>query len=149
MEFRVIHKDEMIIVGKKITISFADDYISQVKELWTQFQNDYGKSIQNVIDDKPIVLYFEQGLAGQGKLSYLLGLHVSKENDHTLETIHLPKSDYACFSIKGQSMSDIIEAWNIIMKLQVEQDTGIALEIYHLDHELESKRTLECLVSIV
>ncbi|WP_282038350.1 GyrI-like domain-containing protein [Saccharicrinis aurantiacus] len=150
MEYTKVKLEKMLIAGKQISTTFANDKcFEEVPALWNNFfQEGIFQSIQKKTDFKPLGVYFNVGLNGEQAFDFVTGCKVSENANPELDAIEIPASNYAKFSFGAPTPENINKAWETIAGLDLDKNTGFDFEEYNMNAEDETKSTFDCYVSV-
>ena len=135
MNYELVNLEEKIVVGVSIATSNADPEMSKkISKLWTDlYQSGIHEQIKNKRNDCAIGLYSDYSADG-----YLVtaGNEVSKSENSELTTKTIPAGKYAKFSVHGDMVQAVAEAWQTIWGMDLDRSfTGDFEEYLNSDWE--------------
>jgi predicted transcriptional regulator YdeE len=135
MNYELVNLEEKIVVGVSIATSNEDSEMSEkISKLWTDlYQGGIHEKIKNKQNDHAIGLYSDYSADG-----YLVtaGNEVSKSENSGLTTKTIPAGKYAKFSVHGDMVQAVAEAWQTIWGMDLDRSfTGDFEEYLNNDWE--------------
>ena len=135
MNFEIVNLEKKIVVGVSTATSNADPEMSEkISKLWTDlYQGGIHEQIKNKRNEHAIGLYSDYNADG-----YLVtaGNEVSKSENSELTTKTIPAGKYAKFSVHGDMVQAVAEAWQTIWGMDLDRSfTGDFEEYLNSDWE--------------
>lgn len=129
MEYEMIHLEEKIVAGICCQTGDSDPEMGmKIGGLWQDF---YGKgiykSLENKVNEYAIGLYSNYTDEGY---TVTVGAEVSENNNGGLTDKIIPAGKYARFSIKGNMVTVVKEAWENIWKMDLDRSFTADFEEY-------------------
>ena len=129
MNYEVVELEEKVVVGLTGRTGNNDPKCTEIiGGLWQKFMAEgTAENTKNVISPNPIGLY-----SNYDETSYdvTIGMTVSKNENPELSVKVIPAGRYAKFSIKGDVVKDVANAWNEIWKMPLERSYTADFEEY-------------------
>ena len=129
MDYEVVSLEEKIIVGLKGRTGNNDSKCTQIiGGLWQKFMAEgTAQSIKNVISPYPVCLYSDYD---ETSYDVTVAMAVSNNENPELEVKTIPAGKYAKFSIKGDVVKDVANAWSEIWTMPLERSYKADFEEY-------------------
>ena len=135
MEYEIVNLKEKILFGLSATTSNTSEDMGQViGGLWENFyKNGINEKLKNRVNDFSIGLYSDY--AGENYL-VTVGNEVSSEEDdkliknYNLTKKIIPAGKYARFSIRGNMVTAVAEAWQQIWEMNLDRSFVADFEEY-------------------
>ena len=120
MKYEVVRLEEKTVVGLGASTGNADPNMSEIiSNLWKNlYQPGLYNSINNRINTYAIGLYSDYT---KDQYHVLAGFEVSKAENKELTVKTIPAGNYAKFSIHGNMVTAVSEAWNEIWNMDLER----------------------------
>jgi len=135
MKYEVVNLEEKIIVGlSAVTSNSSPDMGEVIGNLWGKFyQGGISQSVKNKMNSFAIGLYSEYS---GDNYTVTVGNEVSKPENEELTVKVIPGGKYAKFSIHGNMVTAVADAWREIWKMNLERSfTGDFEEYISNDFE--------------
>lgn len=136
MNYQIVELKEKIVVGVSIKTGDKSPTMSQdIANLWVKlYQEGIHPTIKNKINEYAIGLYCDY--TDKSEYLALAGNEVSKSENPELTTKIIPAGKYAKFSIKGNMVTAVQEAWKEIWNTELDRTyTGDFEEYLNSDWE--------------
>lgn len=135
MKYEVVNLDEKKVVGVSgVTSNSSPDMGAVIAGLWEKFyQGGISDIIKNKVNAYAIGLYSDYT---EDQYTVTVGNEVSVADNETLVVKTIPAGKYAKFSIHGNMVTAVAEAWEEIWKMDLERScTGDFEEYLNSDWE--------------
>ncbi len=136
MQYEIVQLESKIVVGVSVETSNSDPVMgSKISALWTElYQTGIHESIKNKVNPYAIGLYSDY--SEDGGYTASAGNEVSKSENPELVTKIIPGGKYAKFSIHGNMVEAVKQAWGEIWKIELDRRfTGDFEEYLNSDWE--------------
>lgn len=129
MKYDVVKLQEKKIVGLCArTGNSSPDCAQIIGGLWERFMGEkVFESVKNIANPSPIGLYSDYDAASY---DVTIGVEVTKNEEENLVEKIIPAGSYARFSIKGDVVKDVSNAWNEIWKMDLNRSFKADFEEY-------------------
>lgn len=124
MKYEIVELKEKIVAGlSDVTSNDSPDMSSKIASLW---QNLYSapEKIKNRSNSNAIGLYCDYGKPSEKDYTVLAGFEVEKvdsENEKEFAVKKIPAGRYAKFSLRGDVVKAVAEAWGEIWNTPLER----------------------------
>ena len=135
MNYEIVNLDEKIVVGvSAVTGNEYPEMETTIGALWSKlYQGGISSSIKNRTNEYTIGLYSDYN---DNKYTVTVGHEVSKDDNKELVTKFIPSGKYAKFTIKGNMVTAVAEAWKEIWSMNLDRSfTGDFEEYLNSDFE--------------
>ncbi len=135
MKYEVVNLEEKIIAGiSAVTSNNSPKMTEVIGNLWTElYQGGISQSIQNKVNSYAIGLYSDYS---GDNYTVTVGNEVSKAENDKLTVKVIPAGRYAKFSVHGNMVTAVAEAWSEIWKINLDRSfTGDFEEYLNSDNE--------------
>lgn len=135
MNYEIVNLKEKIVVGISEVTGNEDPEMGKViGDLWNKlYQDGISMTIRNRVNEYAIGLYSDYN---DNKYSVTIGHEVSKNENRELVSKIIPSGKYAKFTIKGNMVTAVAEAWKEIWKMNLDRRfTGDFEEYLNSDYE--------------
>lgn len=136
MKYEVVNLEEKTIVGlSAVTSNNSPNMGEVIGNLWKNFyQNGISQSVRNKLNLNAIGLYSDY----EGdNYTVTVGNEVSRSENNELEVKIIPAGRYAKFSVHGNMVAAVAEAWDEIWKMNLDRSFTGDFEEY-LNNEIEN-----------
>lgn len=129
MNYEVVNLEEKIIVGLTGRTGNNDPKCTEIiGGLWQKFMAEStAENVKNVVSPYPIGLYSDYDATSY---DVTIGMTVSKNENTELSVKIIPAGKYAKFSIKGDVVKDVSNAWNEIWTMSLDRSYTADFEEY-------------------
>lgn len=120
MNYQIVNLEEKIVVGVGAVTGNDDPKMGEIiGGLWEKlFQGGIYTMIKNRVNEYAIGLYSDYT---QTQYHILAGMEVSKAENTELVTKVIPAGKYAKFTIHGNMVTAVAEAWEEIWKMDLDR----------------------------
>ncbi len=136
MNYEKVNLEEKTIVGLSAVTGNSDPQMGEIiGGLWKNFyQNGICDSVRNKVNEYSIGLYSDYS---GDSYSVTVGYEASAaENSELIKKI-IPAGNYAKFSIQGNAVTAVAEAWNDIWQMDLNRSYAADFEEY-LNSDMEN-----------
>ena len=151
MKYEVVTLSEKKVVGKSIrTTNQEGKAIKDIGEMWQAFiGGGLYEKIENKCDGKGIGLYTEYEGDATAPYTFMCGCEVcSVEDKAQFDIKTIPAGKYAKFTVKGDMVQVVGEAWGKIWGMDLDRKFESDFEVYHNDSEDMKNQTIDLFISI-
>lgn len=151
MEYEIVTLTKKVVVGKSTrTINENGKSMKDIGSMWQKFINEcIYESIKNKVDGKGIGLYTEYEGDETKPYTFMCCCEVTEhDNSDGLEMKIINEGKYAKFTIKGNIVKAVGEAWCKIWDMDLDRKYDSDFELYHNDSEDINKQTIDIFVSL-
>lgn len=136
MKYEVVNLKEKIVVGlSAVTSNNSPDMGVIIGNLWEEFyKSGINQSVKNKVNLFAIGLYSDYS---GDNYTVTVGNEVSKSENKELTVKVIPAGKYAKFSIHGNMVTTVAEAWNEIWKMNLDRSFLGDFEEY-LNNEIDN-----------
>lgn len=153
MNFKIVEKDEAIIVGKEIRISNKDENCNvEIEKLWKEFlEQKLEAVIQGKIKSGEILgLYTDYENKEFGTYSFIVGCEVSDlaviPKGMVLKVI--PSSKYCVITARGKMPDSICKVWEYVWKGDIERTYTGDFELYDKRYDGSENSEVDIYVAV-
>ncbi len=135
MKYEVVNLEEKVIAGiSTVTSNNSPKMTEVIGKLWAElYQGGISQSIQNKVNSYAIGLYSDYS---GDNYTVTVGNEVSKAENDKLTVKVIPAGRYAKFSVHGNMVAAVAEAWSEIWKINLDRSfTGDFEEYLNSDNE--------------
>lgn len=135
MKYEIVNLKEKIIVGvSAITSNNSPEMSAIIGGLWEKlYQGGVNQSIKNKVNQYAIGLYSDYS---GDQYTVTVGNEVSVSENEELTVKIIPAGKYAKFSVQGNMVTAVAEAWDKIWKMNLDRSfTGDFEEYLNSDWE--------------
>ncbi len=135
MKYEIVTLAEKTVVGVSGVTSHNDPKMGDmIQGLWENlYQGGVNATIKNKINDHAIGLYSDYT---EDQYCVTAGNEVSKAENDELVVKKIPAGNYAKFSVHGHMVTAVVEAWEKILKMDLDRSyTGDFEEYLNSDWE--------------
>lgn len=135
MNYEIVNLEQKTVVGLSAVTGNADPKMSEViSGLWEKlYQGGVNAAIKNKVNEYAIGLYLDYA---NGQYCVTAGNEVSKPENEELMVKHIPAGKYAKFSVHGDMVKAVAEAWGEIWQMDLDRSfTGDFEEYLNSDWE--------------
>ena len=150
MNYEIVTLQEKTVVGKSImTTNENGQSMTDIGGMWQQFiGGDVLSTIQNKTDGKGIGLYTDYEGDATKPYRFMCCVEVSQSGNTELETRTISGGKYAKFTVKGNVMTAVGEAWEKIWNMDLDRKFDCDFELYHYDSEDMDNQTIDIYISL-
>ncbi|MCT4598560.1 MAG: GyrI-like domain-containing protein [Vallitalea sp.] len=150
MKYEIVNLEEKVVIGKSIvTTNDNNKAMSDIGIMWNSFINEgIYSNINDKKDSKAIGLYYNYENDFTGNYSFMCCVEVNSNSDTEYETLTIPTSKYAKFTIKGHMITDVANAWSKIWNMDLNRKYTYDFEVYHNDSEDVNNQTIDIYIAI-
>lgn len=135
MKYEVVNLEEKVIAGiSAVTSNNSPKMTEVIGKLWAElYQGGISQSIKNKVNSYAIGLYSDYS---GDNYTVTVGNEVSKAENDKLTVKVIPAGRYAKFSVHGNMVTAVAEAWGEIWKMNLDRSfTGDFEEYLNSDDE--------------
>lgn len=150
MNYEIVTLEEKTVVGKSImTTNENGQSMKDIGEMWQQFiGGGVLSTIQNKTDGKGIGLYTDYEGDVTKPYRFMCCVEVLDSGNPELETRTISGGKYAKFTVKGNVMTAVGEAWEKICNMDLDRKFDCDFELYHYDSEDMDNQTIDIYISL-
>ncbi|WFD11595.1 GyrI-like domain-containing protein [Tepidibacter hydrothermalis] len=151
MKYEVVTLDKKVVVGKSIrTTNKNGQSMQDIGSMWKKFINEYiYESIKNKVDEKGIGLYTEYEGDATQSYTFMCCCEVTEtDNGDGLDIKIINEGKYAKFTVKGNMVKVVGEAWCKIWNMDLDRKYDSDFELYHNDSEDINNQTIDIFISL-
>ncbi len=136
MNYEIVHLEEKTMVGLSAVTGNNDPQMGEIiGGLWKDFyQNGIYSNVRNKVNDYSIGLYSDYS---EDSYSVTVGNEVSSAENPELVRKIIPAGSYARFSISGNAVAAVAQAWNEIWQMDLNRSYTADFEEY-LNSDMEN-----------
>lgn len=129
MNYEIVTLEEKLIAGLTARTGNNDpDCTKIIGGLWQKFMGEnISQNMKNKVSQYPVGLYSDYD---ETSYDVTVGTAVSENGNPELSTKVIPSGKYAKFSINGDVVKDVADAWNEIWKMPLERSFIADFEEY-------------------
>ncbi len=135
MKYEVVNLEEKVIAGiSAVTSNNSPKMTEVIGKLWAElYQGGISQSIKNKVNSYAIGLYSDYS---GDNYTVTVGNEISKPENDELTVKVIPAGRYAKFSVHGNMVTAVAEAWGEIWKMNLDRSfTGDFEEYLNSDNE--------------
>lgn len=135
MNYEIVNLEQKTVVGLSAVTGNADPKMGEViSGLWEKlYQGGVNAAIKNKVNEYAIGLYSDYA---NGQYCVTVGNEVSKPENEELTVKVIPAGKYAKFSVHGDMVKAVAEAWGEIWQMDLDRSfTGDFEEYLNSDWE--------------
>lgn len=150
MKYEVVKLEEKIVVGKSIkTTNQNGQSIKDIGAMWQEFiGGGCIQKIKNKVDGKGIGLYTEYEGDASSPYTFMCCCEVIDKYEGDLDTKIINEGKYAKFTVKGDVVKAVGDAWACIWEMDLDRKYDSDFELYHNDSEDMNQQTIDIFVSL-
>lgn len=151
MKYEVVTLTKKVVVGKSIrTTNKNGQSMQDIGLIWKKFINEsIYESIKNKVDGKGIGLYTEYDGDATEPYTFMCCCEVAETDDSDgLDIRIINEGKYAKFTVKGNMVKAVGEAWCKIWDMDLDRKYDIDFELYHNDSEDINNQTIDIFISL-
>lgn len=151
MKYELVTLEKKVVVGKSIkTTNENGKSIKDIGAMWQQFIGEgIYASIKNKVDGKGIGLYTEYEGDCTKPYTFMCCCEVKKTDDiGNLDVKTINAGKYAKFTVKGDMVQAVGEAWSEIWSMDLDRKYDSDFELYHNDSEDMNNQTIDIFISL-
>ncbi|WP_368489750.1 GyrI-like domain-containing protein [Clostridium sp. BJN0013] len=135
MDFKIVEKSRILLVGKEIRTSNKDEDCSiKIQTLWKEFsEKKLGDAVHNKLNSDEILgVYTDYENKEFGYYSFVVGFEVSNGDDipEGMVLKIIPPSKYCVITAKGKMPESIGKAWQYIWNADIKRSYTGDFELY-------------------
>ena len=152
MKYEIVELEENVITGIRIKTTNQDGKAMQdIGATWQKlFANGIYEKIPNKVNGKTIGLYTEYEGDYTKPYTFIAGAEVSKEVQigEEIESIIIPKGEYAKFIIIGDVQNSVGQAWQEIWNMNLKRKYTCDFEEYQNNSEDMQKQEIHIYIAL-
>jgi predicted transcriptional regulator YdeE len=150
MKYEVVKLEKKIVVGKSIkTTNENGQSMKDIGAMWQEFiGGNFLEKIKNKANGKGIGLYTEYEGDASAPYTFMCCCEVTDKYEGDLDTKIINGGKYAKFTIKGDVVKSVGEAWAQIWNMDLDRKYDSDFELYHNDSEDMNEQTIDIFVSL-
>ncbi len=151
MKYEVVTLTNKVVVGKSIrTMNKNGQSMKDIGAMWEKFISEcIYEDIKNKVDGKGIGLYTEYEGDVTKPYTFMCCCEVTEaDNRDGLDTKIINKGKYAKFTVKGNMVKAVGEAWCKIWDMDLDRKYDSDFELYHNDSEDMNNQTIDIFISL-
>lgn len=130
MNYEVVTLKEKMVVGLTAKTGNTDpDCQKIISGLWGSFMGGTEAAIKNRSNPYSVGLYSDYDFVNM-TYDVTVGAEVSENSNPELSVKIIPAGQYACFSVRGDVVTDVGNAWNEIWDMPLERSFSADFEEY-------------------
>ena len=129
MNYEIVTLEEKVIAGLTARTGNNDpDCTKVIGGLWQKFMGEnIFENMKNKVSQYPVGLYSDYD---ETSYDVTIGTQVSENENPELSTKVIPSGKYAKFSIRGDVVKDVANAWNEIWQMPLQRSFAADFEEY-------------------
>lgn len=152
MKYEIVELEEKVITGIRIKTTNQDGKaMKYIGATWQKlFANGIYEKIPNKVNGKTIGLYTEYEGDYTKPYTFIAGAEVSKEVQigEEIESIIIPKGEYAKFVITGDVQNSVGQAWQEIWNMNLKRKYTCDFEEYQNNSEDMLKQEIHIYIAL-
>ncbi|MCM1988321.1 GyrI-like domain-containing protein [Oceanirhabdus seepicola] len=151
MKYEVVTLDKKVVVGKSIrTTNKNGQSMNDIGVMWQKFIGEgIYESIKNKVNGKVIGLYTEYEGDVTAPYTFMCCCEVAERNNNDdLDTKIISNGKYAKFTVKGDMVKAVGEAWCKIWEMDLDRKYDCDFEVYNNDSEDMNNQTIDIFISL-
>lgn len=151
MKYEVVTLIKKVVVGKSIrTTNKNGQSMKDIGLMWQTFINEsIYENINNKVNGKGIGLYTEYEGDVTAPYTFMCCCEVTEtDNSDGLDTKTINEGKYAKFTVKGNMVKAVGEAWCKIWDMDLNRKYDSDFELYHNDSEDMNNQTIDIFISL-
>ena len=152
MKYEIVELEEKVITGIRIKTTNQDGKAMQdIGATWQKlFANGIYEKIPNKVNGKTIGLYTEYEGDYTKPYTFIAGAEVSKEVQigEEIESIIIPKGEYAKFIIIGDVQNSVGQAWQEIWNMNLKRKYTCDFEEYQNNSKDMQKQEIHIYIAL-
>ncbi|MCY6483848.1 GyrI-like domain-containing protein [Clostridium aestuarii] len=151
MKYEVVTLAKKVVVGKSIrTTNENGQSMKDIGAMWEKFIGEgVYDTIKNKVDGKGIGLYTEYEDDVTAPYTFMCCCEVTETtNSDGLDTKIISEGKYAKFTVKGNMVKAVGEAWCKIWDMDLDRKYDSDFELYHNDSEDMNNQTIDIFISL-
>jgi len=150
MNYEIVTLKEKLIIGKSImTTNENGQSMQDIGVMWQQFMGeDTYTSIKNKTSHRVIGLYTDYEGDQTMPYRFMCCTEVSKSENVELESRTIIAGKYAKFTIKGDLVQAVGQAWQKIWTMELDRKYSNDFELYHNDSEEMNNQTIDIYIAL-
>lgn len=150
MNYEIVTLKEQLIVGKSIiTTNEKGQSMHDIGTMWQQFMSgDTYSSIKNKTSQRVMGLYTDYEGDQAMPYRFMCCTEVSKNENPELENRTIISGKYAKFTIKGDLVESVGQAWQKIWSMELDRKYSFDFELYHNDSDDMSNQTIDIYIAL-
>ncbi len=129
MKYEVVNLEEKVIAGiSAVTSNNSPKMTEVIGKLWAElYQGGISQNIKNKVNSYAIGLYSDYS---GDNYTVTVGNEISKPENDELTVKVIPAGRYAKFSVHGNMVASVAEAWSEIWKMNLDRSFTVDFEEY-------------------
>ncbi|WP_099187307.1 GyrI-like domain-containing protein [Tepidibacter mesophilus] len=151
MQYEIVTLTKKVVVGKSIrTTNKNEQSMKDIGAMWEKFINEsIYENIRNKVDGKGIGLYTKYDGDATKPYTFMCCCEVTEpDNSDGLDKKIINEGKYAKFTIKGNMVKEVGEAWYEIWNMDLDRKYDSDFELYHNDSEDMNNQTIDIFISL-
>ena len=152
MKYEIVELEEKVVTGIRIKTTNQDGKAMQdIGATWQKlFANGIYEKIPNKVNGKTIGLYTEYEGDYTKPYTFIAGAEVSKEVQigEEIESIIIPKGEYAKFIIIGDVQNSVGQAWQEIWNMNLKRKYTCDFEEYQNNSKDMQKQEIHIYIAL-
>jgi len=152
MKYEIVKLEKKVVVGKSIrTTNENGQSMNDIGAMWQKFIGEgVYDSIKNKVDGKGIGLYTEYEGDATTPYTFMCCCEVAEtDNNDGLDSKIISEGKYAKFTVKGDMVKVVGEAWSKIWEMDLERKYDCDFELYHNNSEDMNDQTIDIFISLI
>lgn len=151
MKYELVTLEKKVVVGKSIkTINENGKSMKDIGTMWQKFIGEgICESIKHKVDGKGIGLYTDYEGDYTAPYTFMCCCEVKSTDDTgNLEVKTISAGKYAKFTVKGDMIQAVGEAWSKIWNMDLDRKYDADFELYHNDSKDMNNQTIDIFISL-